>query len=159
MDFEALLPYAMFIGFAFGAWALISFFSKTKSRADERLEELRDLTLRNKAQEPDEKQSGMGAMLEKAAPALSKALKPTTELEANKLKVRMANAGYNSPGAPSIFLAIKISMLVFGLMSGGGYGMFSWGMTQNGLTSLVVGGGLGFYLPEIVLWFMIRSRT
>ncbi|MCH7688690.1 MAG: type II secretion system F family protein [Planctomycetes bacterium] len=159
MDFEALLPYAMFIGFAFGAWALISFFSKTKSRADERLEELRDLTLRNKAQEPDEKQSGMGAMLEKAAPALSKALKPTTELEANKLKVRMANAGYNSPGAPSIFLAIKISMLVFGLMSGGGYGMFSWGMTQNGLTSFIIGGGFGFYLPEIVLWFMIRSRT
>ena len=159
MDFAALIPYAIFIGFAFGAWSLISFFSKTRTRADERLEELRDPTLRNKAQQPEEKQSGMGAMLGKAAPALSKALKPKTDLEANKLKVRMANAGFNSPGAPQVFLAIKIAMLVFGLMSGGGYGMFSWGMTQNGLTSLVIGGGLGFYLPEIGLWFMIRSRT
>ncbi|MCH7988517.1 MAG: type II secretion system F family protein [Planctomycetes bacterium] len=159
MDFTALIPYAIFIGFAFGAWAMMSFFSKTKTRADERLEELRDPTLRNKEQQPDEKQTGMGAMLGKAAPALSKALKPKTELEANKLKVRMANAGFNAPGTPQIFLAIKISTLVFGLVSGGGYGLFSWGMTQNGITSLVIGGGLGFYLPEIVLWFMIRSRT
>ena len=159
MDFAALIPYAVFIGFAFGAWAMISFFSKKKTRADERLEELRDPTLRNKAQQPDEKQSGMGAILGKAAPALSKALKPKTELEANKLKVRMANAGFNSPGAPQVFLAIKITMLVFGLMSGGGYGTFSWGMSQNGLTSFIIGGGLGFYLPEIVLWFIIRSRT
>ena len=159
MDFAALIPYAVFIGFALGVWAMISFFSKTKSRADERLEELRDPTLRNKAQEPDEKQTGMGAMLGKAAPALSKALKPKTDLEANKLKVRMANAGFNAPGAPQVYLAIKIAMLVFGLMSGGGYGIFSWGMTQNGITSLVIGGGLGFYLPEVVLWFMIRSRT
>ena len=159
MDIAALIPYAVFIGFAFGAWAMISFFSKTKSRADERLEELRDPTLRNNAQQPEEKLTGMSAILGKAAPALSKALKPKTDLEANKLKVRMANAGFNSPGAPQVFLAIKIAMLVFGLMSGGGYGMFSWGMTQHGLTSLIIGGGLGFYLPEIVLWFKIRSRT
>ena len=159
MDFAALIPYAIFIGFAFGAWSVISFFSKTKSRADERLEELRDPTLRNKAQQSGETQTGMGAILGKAAPALSKALQPKTELEANKLKVRMANAGFNSPGAPQVFLAIKISMLVIGLMIGGGYGMFSWGVTQNGLTSLIVGGGLGFYLPSFGLWYLVRSRT
>ncbi len=89
---------------------------------------------------------------------MSKALKPKTELEENKLKVRMANAGYISPAAPQLYLAIKFALMIFGAVMGGGYGISSFGLTQNGLTALVIGGGLAFYLPEIVLWFMVRGR-
>ena len=127
------------------------------SRASERLDELRDPTLRNR--EAKDQKKGMGAMFEKAAPALSKALQPKTELEENKLKVRMANAGYISPTAPQLYLAVKVAIMLLGVLLGGGIrhcGTF--GPTQKGLTALVIGGGLGFYLPEIVLWFMIRGR-
>ncbi len=158
MDLASILPYAIFIGISFAMWAAFSFFSSSKTRADERLEELRDPTRRNRDEDPSEQKHGVGAVLEKAAPALSKALKPKTDLEANKLKVRMANAGYNSPGSPQIFLAIKVASLFVGLCIGGGYGLASWGLTQGGLTSLILGAGIGFYLPEAVLFFMIRSR-
>src|SRR5690606_21824158 len=37
-------------------------------------------------------------------------------------------------------------------------GLVSWGTTQKGWTSIVVGAGLGFYLPELFVWFARRSR-
>lgn len=100
----------------------------------------------------------MGGILKKAAPALSKALVPKTDLEQSVLKVRLANAGYTSPNASSIFLAIKVIFLVVGLLAGGGYGAYKYEMTQNGISSLVIAGGLGFYIPELVLAFTSMSR-
>src|SRR4029077_5556982 len=37
-------------------------------------------------------------------------------------------------------------------------GMANWGVTQKGIVAAVVGGGLGFYLPALVLFFLKRSR-
>jgi tight adherence protein C len=155
MDLTNLLPWAIFGVITFGVWALINVFSSRSSRAIERLEELRDPTLRNREHSG---KTGMGAVVEMAAPALSKALQPKTELEQSELKRRMANAGYNAPGAPQMFLAIKFAMMVGGGLLGGGFGMVSWGLTQKGWTSIVVGAGLGFYLPELVLALIKRGR-
>ena len=156
MNLTNLLPWAVFGAFTIGVWALINLFSSRSSRATERLEELRDPTLRNR--EGGSGKTGMGAVVEMAAPALSKALQPKTELEQSELKRRMANAGYNAPGAPQMFLAIKFAMMVGGAMLGGGFGLVSWGLTQKGWTSIVVGAGLGFYLPELFLAFIKRGR-
>jgi tight adherence protein C len=155
MDSSTLILGAVFLAFTIGAWALFSLFSSRSSRAQERLEELRDPGLRNK-DKADGK--GMGGMFAQAAPALSKALQPKTELEANELKVRLANAGFNSPNAPQIFLALKVMLLLGGAVIGSGVGIASYGLTQKGLTSIVIGGGAGFYLPEIVMWFLRRGR-
>ena len=100
----------------------------------------------------------MGAVVEMAAPALSKALQPKTELEQSELKRRLANAGYNSPTAPQLFLAVKFALMLVGLVVGGGFGLISWGPTQKGWTSIIVGAGLGFYLPEMFLWWVKRKR-
>ncbi len=156
MDFAQLLPYVIFGGIVLFVYAVASLFASNASRASERLDELRDPTLRNR--DPKDQPTGMGAMFKKAAPALSKALQPKTELEQNNLKVRLANAGYTTPTAPQLYLAIKVAMMIFGAVVGGGYGVSSFGLTQNGLTALVFGGGIGFYLPEIALWFIIGGR-
>lgn len=155
MDFAQILPWAIFGLITFGAWTLINVFMSRSSRAVERLEELRDPTLRNRDQTG---KSGVGAVVEMAAPALSKALEPKTELEQNELKKRMANAGFNSPTASQFFLALKFSTLLAGATIGGGFGLVSWGMTQKGWTSIVVGAGLGFYLPELFLRFIKSAR-
>ncbi len=95
---------------------------------------------------------------EKARPELSKALQPKTELEQNKLKIRLANAGFNHPGAPQVFLAAKTTMLIVGGLAGITYGLTVYGIEMKGLTSFVVGGGLGFYLPELYMRLKARSR-
>ncbi len=155
MDFAQILPWAIFGLITFGAWALINLFMSRSSRTLERLEELRDPSLRNREQSG---KTGVNAVVEMAAPALSKALEPKTELEQSKLKTRMANAGYNSPNAPQFFLALKFAMMISGVVIGGGFGLISWGATQKGWTSLIVGGGLGFYLPELFITLVKRSR-
>jgi tight adherence protein C len=157
MEFTELLPYMIFATFAIGAWAVMNLMAPKGSRASERLEELRDPSRRNRDAAGDGKK-GVGAMLKKAAPKLSKALEPKTELEQNKLKVRLANAGYSNPTAPQLFLAVKVAGLLLGLMLGGGVGFSAMGMTLNGVYALIVSGGLGFYLPEIALTLMIKGR-
>lgn len=156
MDFSSVLPWATFGGITFGVWALISALSGKESRASARLDELRDPGLRERSR--GKQKQGVGAMLEAAAPALSKALEPKTELEQNQLKIRLANAGFNNPKAPQLYLAIKFAMLIFGALVGGGFGMLLFGVTQKGLTTITLAAGAGFYLPELVLWFLVSSR-
>ncbi|MCR9233417.1 type II secretion system F family protein [Gimesia chilikensis] len=154
MDYVQLLPWAIFGMVIVGVIAVVNKLSSDKSRANERLDELRNPHLRNGGEEG----ASASSLLEKAAPTLSKALTPKSELEENQLKVRLANAGYNSENAPSIFLSLKVTLGLLGVLIGSGYGFYNFGLTQNGWTSLVIAGGIGFYLPEIVLRFMCKAR-
>lgn len=123
------------------------------------MDELRDPSARKRGTEDPSKQSGcVGAILEKAAPALSKALDAKTDLEQSVLKVRLANARFNSPNAAQTFLTLKVALLMTGLILGCIFGLTSWGLTQKGLTALVVGGVFGFYLSEIVAWVIKQGR-
>lgn len=154
MDFVQLLPWAIFGMVIIGVLAIVSKLNSDKSRTTERLDELRNPHLRN-----DQDQTNAGSsLLEKAAPTLSKALTPKSELEESQLKVRLANAGYNSENAPSIFLSLKVAVGLLGLVLGSSYGFYNFGMAQNGWTSLVIGGGIGFYLPSIVLAILRKGR-
>lgn len=156
MNAAQIVPWAVFLGFASAAWAAMSFLAGRNSRTDKRLDELRNPLLRSRDRE--EAKSGVGGVLERAAPAFSKALQPKTELEQSKLKLKLANAGFNTPHAVDLYLAIKTASLLAGAMIGSGYGLVSFGMTQKGIISIVVGAGIGFYLPSLVLWFLISSR-
>lgn len=155
MELIDFLPYAVFGAFAVIGWVIFNAFSSKDSRASERLDELRSPSAKGLS----ENGQGMGGMLQKTAPALSKAMKPKTELEENKLKVRLANGGFNSPNAPSLFLALKFAGLVAGFLLGGGFGVIKYGLTQNGLISLVVGSGLGMFLPDVIIWIITKQRT
>jgi tight adherence protein C len=153
------LPWLIFVAISVALFALLSIFIRNKTRTDERLEEFRDPTLRQREQlREDARAGGMASMFEKAAPALSKALQPKTELEANKLKVNLANAGFNGPNAPQLYLSVKVVMLIAGAVIGSGVGITMWGFNLNGLTAMGVGGGLGFYLPGLVLWWLRKKR-
>ncbi len=154
MELTTILPYAVFGCFAIIAWVVFNLFTSKDSRASERLDELKSPSSRALK----EQGQGVGNMLSKAAPALSKAMQPKTELEENQLRVRLSNAGFSSPNAPSVFLALKFAGLVAGFLGGGGFGAIKYGMTYNGLVSLVVGAGIGMYLPEIILKLITRSR-
>lgn len=156
MDMSNLLPFACFGAIAFGVWALISYMNGKHSRATERLDDMRDPSRRNR--EPESAAANVGRMLEKAAPALSQALQPKSELEASDLKIRLANAGFQSPNASSMYLALKFLMLLVGSAVGAGYGITVYGFKQNGLAAIVIGGGLAFYLPELVLVFLKKAR-
>ena len=159
MDIETLLPVIAFVAITTGFWAVWTIFNKKSSRATERLEEWRDPFARQKRESGGATNTNtVGAMFDKAAPALSKALESTSELEQSNLKIRLANAGFSKHDASRNFLAIKAVALGLGLFVGGSYGFYSAGFAKNSWMSLVIGGGLGFFLPELVLTLMKWSR-
>src|SRR5207245_1011686 len=114
--------FAVFGSFACLAWAAMNFLANKTSRATERLEELRNPLLRSKERASDKQN-----MLEKAAPTLSKALQPKTELEQSNLKLRLANAGFSTPHASEVYLTIKFVSLLTCCMLGSSFGFIKWG--------------------------------
>ncbi len=156
MEPAIFISACVFLALTGGAWAAINMLSPKTSRASERLEELRDPGRRNR--DKADGKGGVGGLLERAAPQMSKALKPKTELEQNNLKVRLANAGFSSPAAPQIYLALKLASLIVGLILGGGLAALKFGLTMNGLTTLVVGCAAGLFIPSFALSWKIKAR-
>ena len=106
----------------------------------------------------DNSPGAVNTIFEKAAPTLSKALEPKSETEQSDLRIRLANAGFSSPNAPQNFLAIKLIGLFLGVMFGAVYGFANMGVSENSWMAFVIGGGIGFYLPAVVLTLMKMSR-
>lgn len=157
MDIMQILPWAIFGFITCVVLGLMSIMNTRKSRAMERLEELRDPTLRDKERLSKER-NGMAAALEKAAPSLSQAMAPKNEDERNQLKLRLASAGFNNPNAASLFLTIKVIAMGIGVVIGGGVGLTMYGLKLNSLTALIIGAGAGMYIPEIVLRIIASGR-
>lgn len=157
MDTTSILPITAFIAITAGLWAVVTMFSKKASRASERLEEWRDPFARQK-RSSGQAGTAVGSMFEKAAPAMSKALESKSELDQSNLKIRLANAGFSKPNATRNFLAVKLMCLILGVLFGGIYGFASAGFGRNSLMSLVIGGGAGFYIPELTLTLLKMSR-
>lgn len=158
MDMATLLPFAVFGLVMVGIWAVVSAFSsKNDSRVAERLSELKEGKKRS-ADDPAIRENGVSSAFKKAAPALSKVVKPKTDLEENALKVKLANAGFSSPTAPMLYLAIKVCGMVTGVVFGGGLGVFIRGFTVDALLILIGFAGMGMFIPSIILTILAYSR-
>jgi tight adherence protein C len=147
--------WAVFFGVMLFVWAAVSIFSGKSNRAVERLEELRDPRLRGK---DGKKHNAAKSFVERAAPTLSKALQPTTELEQDRLKIRLANAGFSNPNASQIYLALKFASLVGLLVLSVMFGYVRYGISQDFWICVGVGAGIGLFLPEFILAFLKKSR-
>jgi tight adherence protein C len=158
IDFSTILPLALFGAVAAGAWWLLEALTASKSRAVERLDELKD-PARRRREEADGKKKfeAMGRVLERASVA-AKPLQPKNEQEAGKLKSRLMAGGLRSDVAPSVFLGLKIVGLALGFFFSGGMLLLVSGATRNTLIGVVLCSGLAFYLPDLVLWFIVRRR-
>jgi len=160
IEIESLIPLAIFGAFAAGAWWVLNSVAAGKTRAVERLDELKDPSSR-KQKDDDlavKKTDTVTRVLEKASPALAKPLQPKNELEMSKLKTKLANAGFRKDSAGSVFLGFKFVGLLIGLLFGGSIIVTFMGVQQNSLVSTVVVAGFMFYLPDIVVGVLGRSR-
>ncbi len=158
---EQIVPIAVFGAFTIGCWAVLNMFAVEKPRAVERLEEFKNPTRRKRKEDDDsamKKQDAMSRMLAMASPTLAAPLQPKNEKDAGKLKQKLNEAGFRSEAAPSMFLSIKVGLLLVGLFfSGAGVALFAE-MTQKNIMIAVAVAGVMFYIPEIVLHFIGSAR-
>src|SRR6476661_4780977 len=153
----ALVAFAVFMA---GAWLMLSLISqRNTSKAEERLDRMgrsKSLAEIDLAQGGRSQERFTG--LKETVSSLGAALEPQSELEKNSLKIRLANAGFRSEGAPSVYQGLRMAsliaflapaVLIFGLRNG---------MTMTTLYWVIGCGGVGFYLPSIVLWYLRSKR-
>ena len=158
MDLATLLPFLVAIGVTGGIWFTMSLAGDKPNRAAERLDEIRNPGARQKAADlTGESTDGVKGLLQKAAPTLSKAVQPKTELEQSALRVKLANAGYSSPSAPQLFLAVRAACMGAGLFlaltCGAFFGIEGYGF--YGIAAFVIVGMLG---PSMLLKIQASSR-
>ncbi|MEY2724164.1 MAG: hypothetical protein RLZZ458_31 [Planctomycetota bacterium] len=156
-----MLPWAVFTAASTALWAAMNYFAKRTTRAAARLDEYRNPLARQR-RELDSivagKPNAVTTIVEKTAPALSRALQPKTESEQSELRIKLANAGFSRPNAVRNFLAIKTIALTLGLSLGTAWVLARSGFVGNAWMIPVVAGCINFYLPEFVLNTIRNSR-
>jgi tight adherence protein C len=151
-----LVLFAAFAAVAAVAWLILEAVSSKRPEAEERLHRMGQ---HHRGETAAVKHgNAMTRALERATPALSASLQPQTEMEQNKLRNRLANAGFRGDTVSSIFLSMKFVGLVIGLIVGGLYTMLTSGFTFNGILLVFGTSGVFFFAPELILAFMISSR-
>ncbi len=159
LNMQTIVPLALFLGVAGLAWWALDLAAAGKSRAAERLDELKNPHARRSREEgATKKPDTMTKVLEKATPALARPLQPKNEMELGKLRTRLANAGFRNETAGSVFLGLKFAGMMVGLFLGGGAVILVNGVGQNSLISAVAITGLMFYMPDVLVWFIAKSR-
>ncbi len=154
---EHLIPFAVFGAIAALAWWGLDRVAANQPRTLERLDALKNPRRRFENGVAKRKDK-MTRVLENAAPALAKPLVSQDEGERDKLKVKLANAGFRGETASTIFLGMKFVGLLLGLLLGGGLLLGSSTYTQrNILYAVGLAGGL-YYLPTLVVSLLVRRR-
>jgi len=153
-----VIPFLVFGGFVFTVWTVLSLISQRNSRAQDRLARLSrpaslaEIDLRGPA-----KEDRLRGMMDTAR-ALAKPLMPQTELEQSALKLNLANAGFRSDSAVAIYLGLRFATLLLFFVISVAIFVPQYGLKFAGLKWVIMLGGLGFYLPQIILWWLKKKR-
>jgi tight adherence protein C len=152
-----IIPLLVFAGLVAGVFAVLTTISNRNSRAAERLERISRPASLAEIEDPRQKKERFQGVME-TAKALSRPLMPQTELEQSQLRIKLANAGFRSDSAVSVYLGIRFATLVsFALISLMVF-LPKYGMTLSALKPIVLITGVGFYLPSIILWYLRSKR-
>ncbi|HBO43344.1 MAG TPA: secretion protein [Planctomycetaceae bacterium] len=154
------MPIAVFGAIGALAWFLLDLVAGGHSRATQRLEEMRKPNqLRDsELQAPKRRGERVTKVIEQAAPALAKPLQSQDQDTVDKLKIRLANAGFRSESASTVFLGIRFVTLIVGLMLGGAILLQSPDMGQRTLLKVAAVAGIMFYLPTLSLGLLVKKR-
>jgi tight adherence protein C len=150
-------PYIVFAAIVAGAWFLMSALTRRTNFAEERLARLgRPTSAGDIDGLDDHKQRFSG--LKDALAQLGGAMEAKSELERNKLKLQLVNAGFRGDSAPMIYHGLRLLCITLFLVPTSGLMLAVYGFSQKSMIYITLLGGIGFYLPQIALWLMVSSR-
>jgi tight adherence protein C len=155
---DELAPIFVFIAFMAGVFWVLSTISNRNSQAEERLErlgrpkslveiEMSQADTRNRYSGLKDMFSNLGGVME-----------PQSELEKSSIRVKLANAGFRSEQAAGVYQGIRVVCLVFFLLLALFFFVLKDGFTIRSMQYTVLLGGVGFYLPQIILWHLRTTR-
>lgn len=157
---EALLPFLVFLSITLAVWAILSALGDRKAGAEDRLRRIMNPAIGRK--EAEERVAGrqekFQAQVTRAANKLGQSLRPSDEAEIGKVRLGLLNAGFRNENAVSVLFGIKLILMLLGLAIAFPIVALKLGMTRNALTITAVSGGIGFYLPGLVVGNRKKKR-
>ncbi len=159
IGFQDLIPIFVFGGVVLGIWSVLNILAERNSRSSERL--MRHSRPASLAEIEDPK------ILQKAerfqavtdmAKAISQPLMPQSELEQSNLRVKLANAGFRSESASAVYSGLRVAAGIFFTLMALGVFLPKEDTLRNKAIYIGAMAGLGFYLPTIVLWWLVKKR-
>ncbi len=158
IDLRLVVAVTVFLAVVSFAWFALDFFNRDEQGVAESRLDMMNSSMRKGGDAKESKKEMLSRVLEQASPAVAKHLQPKTEAEVDKLKSRLAEAGFRSEGASGVFLTVKVMAAMGGLFLAGGVTALTMGLGSAVMLRAVLGGGIAFFLPEMVLDFMRSNR-
>jgi tight adherence protein C len=155
---QDLVPILIFGAFVCGVFAVLSMLSNRNSRAQQRLDRLARPASLAEIEDPKMSKKDRFHGIMETAKAFSSPLMPQSELERSELKVKLANAGFRSDSAVSVYLGLRFATFLAFLVLSCMLYLPKHGMTLKALQPIVIVTGIGFYLPAIILWWIRTKR-
>jgi tight adherence protein C len=161
ISLEALLPLLVFLSITLAVWAILSALADRKKGAEDRLRRIMNPAVGRK--EAEEKVAGrqekFQAQVTRAANKLGQSLRPSDEEELGKVRLKLLNAGFRNENAVAILFGVKMILMLLGLAIAFPIVALKLGMTRNAFTLTAVAGGIGFYLPGLVVDSRKKKRS
>jgi tight adherence protein C len=161
MTLEALLPYLVFLSITLAVWAILSTFGDHKASAEDRLHRILNPAVGRKETEARVagRQEKFQAQVTKAANRLGQSLRPSDEEELGKVRLKLLNAGFRNVNAVAVLFGVKLILMLLGLVISFPIVALKLGLTRNAITIAAVCGGVGFYLPGMVVDSRRKKRS
>ena len=153
---EILLPILVFGAIVCMTYFGLSALSKRNSQAEDRLSRIGRPKSIDMDSLIDSKVKFGG--LKDAFSSLGASMQPKSELEQNGLKVKLANAGFRSEAASTIYLGLRLATMAICLIPTLIWATVAKGFTLDALYYIVFVTGVGFYVPNIALTLIIKDR-
>lgn len=159
IPFTEAVPILVCVAVVAGIWSVLSLISERNSRMQDRLArhsrpaslaEIEDPRLTKKS----ERFQGLSDM----AQAISQPMMPKSDLEQSELKVKLANAGFRSESAAAIYSGLRLASLGLGFAIALAVVLPKDDTMYNKMLWLFMITGIGFYIPNIVLWWIRSNR-
>lgn len=155
---QDIIPLLVFGGIVFGIFSVLSLLSQRNSKAAERLERMSRPQSLAELEDPKLQKKERFKGLMDTVKGFAGPLMPKSELEQSQLKVELANAGFRSDSAVSVYLGIRFACLITSLVIAFALYFPKYGFTFDGLKPMVLIAGAGFFLPKLALWWIRTKR-
>jgi tight adherence protein C len=158
LGLEDLIPLVVFGGVIAGIFFVLSLLSKRNSLAQDRLKRMFRRGGAEPELEDDEKKKDRFQGVVETAKAFAGPLMPKSEQEQNSLRLKLSYAGFRSDSAVAVYMGMKTATLLGFVLLGAALSMPKYGVSLKSLQWIFILGGIGFYVPTFVLWYLRRRR-
>jgi tight adherence protein C len=155
---DELTPIFVFVAIVAGTFWLLSVISNRNSQAEERLERIGRPKSLVEIELSQGESRGRFKGLKDAFSNLGGVMEPQNELEKNTVRMKLANAGFRSENAASVYHGIRVVCLLAFLIPALLLFLIKDGFTLKSIQWTAAMAGMGFYLPQIVLWHLRTTR-